>query len=181
MWDPGRGAVSGYQAWQQAPFPTEPSRWPLLEGTEPGGCCLSQPQSLSRRWTSGAPCGGAVVSVYVVPAGAAVKCPLAQRGSEILVPSQNLQTGDGEDWLSWKPRLPWAPRGSSGNGSESDHCLQVRERWLKAVISLRLINGCREAAHSSFLGKIGLGKGMSQENGNGLGGSQSSDPRGTQN
>lgn len=101
------------------------------------------------------------------PAGVAVKCPLAQLGSEILVPSQNLLTGDSEDWLSWKPRLPWAPRGSSGNGSESDHCLQVQEWWLKAVISLRLINGCREAAYSGFLGKIGLGKGMSRENGNG--------------
>lgn len=124
-------------------------------------------RSLSTRWISAAHCAGTVVSVLVVPAGVALKCPLAQLGSEILVPSQNLQTGDGDDWLSWKPRLPSAPRGSSGNGSESDHCLQEREWWLKAVISLRLINGCREAAHSGFLGKIGLGKGMSQENGNG--------------
>lgn len=81
------------------------------------------------------------MSLYIIPGRVVVTFSLALLSSEILVPSQNLETGDSKDWLSWKPRLPWAPRGTSGNSLESDHCLQVRESWLKAVISLGLING----------------------------------------
>lgn len=109
---------------------------------EMSGGCLLQLQSLSTWWKLQLPIMVVQISLYIIPGGVVVTFSLALLSGELLVPSQSLETGDSKDWLSWKPRLSWAPRGTSGNGSESDHCLQVREPWIKAVISLGLINGC---------------------------------------
>lgn len=101
-----------------------------------------QLQSLSTWWKLQLPIMVVQISLYIIPGGVVVTFSLALLSGELLVPSQSLEMGDSKDWLSWKPRLSWAPRGISGNGSESDHCLQVREPWIKAAISLGLINGC---------------------------------------
>lgn len=81
-----------------------------LDGTEPQGSPV-QRQSRATHVITGPQPGGAVVCVRHRWQVFVLKFPPAPPGGKSRLPLRGPATGDGTEWLSWKPRLPLGPKG----------------------------------------------------------------------